>query len=1362
MSRRLPYPGLRRFQPSETDLFFGRNKESSTIVKLLTANRFLGVLGASGSGKSSLVFTRLIQALEGGANTVGSAWQIADFRPKGEPIANLAKALVKASNPSAEAQSPETVAERLRASPRAIVQWCEDGNLAPGHALLIIADQFEELFNYNTREARDEAHALASLLVESAHSREAPIYVVLTMRSDYFGHCSAFPQLAQAISDSIFLTPRMLRDQCKLAIEGPAGVSGFTIRKDLLIRLLNDLERLATFDPAAAPGGAQAMPQADQLPLLQYALNSMWRRVEPDVPANEDVVLKLEHYVGDGGIGGIEGALDNQGKATLEMLAAVGVPQEQVERVFRALVKGSDVSSAVRDPHRIRRVARIAGLDIATVTSIVSAFAADDCQFLDLAQPVDDASFVDISHESLIRQWGLLRGWLTREAEAAETWRSLARDATDWRRSSDDPEALLRGAQLADRNAWWRAERPTDAWVERYPVEDKDGKPVPGEVVGEYLDAGIAARDSAREDARKRQQRRKLLGAGAFSLVTVGSLLWAADRQQTLEEKALLLTQVKLERDKALTAERIAVVDKIAAQAARRSAFREAGKARAAEKTANEKEARAKAAERLAQISGQDALRQASAANAANQKLLGNLVVAADVLDEQQARPDGSASAIKRTALALINGLDPVAFGQVLPKYQEILARAEIAGIGADKSRGEGAKDLQSLSRNLSGRPYLAAYLQGQAAELNEDFPTAARSYTASFSGPGDDDLKIRYEAAAALIRIGRFVGKPGPAAAAAWCKDRMIELRKGRKFPGTGTDNDVNGKEIAAYRCLAAAAFSDAVEEEERLGLIDELNNLEWPSDESAEEDERRLDRLRLRADIAVLNVEIDFDQLTQVELHQRANPGSEAVANLLARLYSGDDSDPDQIEQGLGIRRPFLERPGAASAAFLLDSLPGLLKLDANFEGESEGPALSDADITPQAIENVLKGLDANRLLSGALGELDRRHAPELPPGEEGNRRDRVMLIPQIRTSGEQWRERLCRRLAGLANWNGLARDLHANDVYLSKLDLLQVVALLGVNKALTSISTRDEKLTACIDANSPIKEKLQIDEVKQLVASGVTDDLLTNFPADTQSLPADQLFRLDGRDPVALYRADDAARAAAAPVRGRKSITFEHAGGTYLFDNPTNRNAFQDNPAGYLPAFESNAADWLEIGERRLGNHRFSCLVDGKLILFETHAKRNACANAANAGAYFRELEELWRASKPMPDLAKALLVLKSNGEPVSQTGRPTRTGALQFNYQFDGAAARIVALAGGRVNQVSAAACMRIFYQGSRFSAPSTSILRIEHADGSLSCLGLTGPARFINVNRGSWLRRDETIAYTGSVSTLHWTIIPPPK
>lgn len=245
-----PFPGLRSFEPEEEHLFFGREQQIDDLLRRLRSARFLAVVGPSGSGKSSLVRSGLIPALYSGyMAAAGSSWRIALLRPGTDPIGNLAAALAEPAVVGA-AWVPDDMHRplleaTLRRSALGIAESVRHARIAPYDNVLIVVDQFEELFRFKqaraTPEARDEAVAFVKLLVEAMRQDTAPIYVVLTMRSEFIGQCAQFVGLASAVNEGQYLVPRMTRDELRLAITGPVAVGGGEITPRLLTRLLNDV-----------------------------------------------------------------------------------------------------------------------------------------------------------------------------------------------------------------------------------------------------------------------------------------------------------------------------------------------------------------------------------------------------------------------------------------------------------------------------------------------------------------------------------------------------------------------------------------------------------------------------------------------------------------------------------------------------------------------------------------------------------------------------------------------------------------------------------------------------------------------------------------------------------------------------------------------------------------------------------------------------------------------------------------------------------------------------------------------------------------------------------------------------------------
>ncbi len=194
-----PFPGLRAFLTEEDYLFFGREEQVNELLSRLRQYRFLSVLGASGSGKSSLVRAGMLPALEGGAMTsAGSHWEIGVMRPGGNPVQNLAKALFEMDlYDFEEDEAIFHLQATLKRSGLGLVEAIKQSEIEEGANLLIVVDQFEELFRFSrSGQSQDEqAAAFVKLLLEASRQSEIPIYVAITMRSDYIGDCAQFPDL---------------------------------------------------------------------------------------------------------------------------------------------------------------------------------------------------------------------------------------------------------------------------------------------------------------------------------------------------------------------------------------------------------------------------------------------------------------------------------------------------------------------------------------------------------------------------------------------------------------------------------------------------------------------------------------------------------------------------------------------------------------------------------------------------------------------------------------------------------------------------------------------------------------------------------------------------------------------------------------------------------------------------------------------------------------------------------------------------------------------------------------------------------------------------------------------------------------
>ena len=217
-----PFPGLRSFTPEEDYLFFGREEQTMELLQTLGTHRFVAVVGTSGSGKSSLVRCGLLSQLLGGKMLqAGTVWEVAVTHPGAAPMSHLADALLDADLYDAtEEDAKARLLATLSRSHFGLVEAIRQAKFAEGTNFLLVVDQFEEIFRFNQGGAaqRDAANEFVSMLLQSARQSEVPIYIVLTMRSDFIGDCAEFENLAEAVNRGEYLIPRMTREQFKQSI----------------------------------------------------------------------------------------------------------------------------------------------------------------------------------------------------------------------------------------------------------------------------------------------------------------------------------------------------------------------------------------------------------------------------------------------------------------------------------------------------------------------------------------------------------------------------------------------------------------------------------------------------------------------------------------------------------------------------------------------------------------------------------------------------------------------------------------------------------------------------------------------------------------------------------------------------------------------------------------------------------------------------------------------------------------------------------------------------------------------------------------------------------------------------------------
>ena len=493
-----PFIGLRAFTRIEGVLFFGRSEPTIELLERLYSSRFVAVLGYSGSGKSSLVLAGLIPKLLAGFLVQDrDGWFIASMRPGSDPLGNLAEALGAVASTHTLANATDHYRLSFEhAEHQKVTAALANVLRTTDSSLLILVDQFEELFRYRYADpdARPASHDRAALFVDAvlhlATQREAPIYVVLTMRADFIGDCATYPGLAEAISRSVYLIPRMKKAELKEAIVGPFRLAGGKFSDAVMERLWSD--------GAGHP---------DQLPVLQHALMRMWERWQDP---SSSLSVDLSEYEA---VGGLQQALDRHLE---DIYGQLGDQHRHLAaKMFKCLSQRSANGVTVRRPTKVAEICAVAQADLRSVVEVVELFRRPGRSFLmPLDGPLSPETVLDISHESLIRNWKRLQQWVDEESGHANMYRRIAETASFWERG----EAGLWGnPELALAQQWRGSLAPTEAWAGRYAAAASF------DAAMQFLDRSVAKEQRDRADNLRQQRLRTRASLSVGLLIGFGA-----------------------------------------------------------------------------------------------------------------------------------------------------------------------------------------------------------------------------------------------------------------------------------------------------------------------------------------------------------------------------------------------------------------------------------------------------------------------------------------------------------------------------------------------------------------------------------------------------------------------------------------------------------------------------------------------------------------------------------------------------------------------------------------------------------------------------------------------------------------------
>lgn len=398
----VPYRGLESFQPDDAPWFFGRQRLTGILLDQLRdqcqQGGLLAVIGASGSGKSSLLRAGLIPAVRDGELATGDAGHraLALFTPGTHPMAELKR--------HRDAMTAEA-----------------------GEPSLIVVDQFEEVFTQcqEEQERRDFIRALRAAAAAGPDGRRPGALVVMGLRADFYPHALRYPELVAELERRQVLVGPMTHEELRSAIAGPARKAGLDIEAGLTEILLRDLT------PLDLPEQAVAAHEPGVLPLLSYALLATW-------DLSRGGRLTVADYQASGGIRGAVAASAEDVYTSL-----TPAQQDLARRIFTRLVHVADDAADTR--RRVSRAELQFGGD--EVQSVLDAFIGRRL----ITANVDT---VEIAHEALLRAWPRLRHWIDADNIGVRVHRQLTAAAEEWRDSGNDPGALYRGGRLAAAEEW--------------------------------------------------------------------------------------------------------------------------------------------------------------------------------------------------------------------------------------------------------------------------------------------------------------------------------------------------------------------------------------------------------------------------------------------------------------------------------------------------------------------------------------------------------------------------------------------------------------------------------------------------------------------------------------------------------------------------------------------------------------------------------------------------------------------------------------------------------------------------------------------------------------------------------------------
>jgi len=456
-----PYQGLEAFTQDKAPFFFGRERLTEKLLERLRRERFLAVVGASGSGKSSVVQAGLLHRLAQGALPGSTDWPTLVCRP-GELVDALARLLQGTEDISADER--QDLLARVLVDETAIHAIAERTlqDAPPDHRLVLVVDQFEELFTLESPKYQEQIIAALLHAVRVAGGRTT---VVVTLRADFYARVAEYDELFVWMEQRRVFVPPMSETELREAIQRPARLVKFPLDDTLTDTILKDVGK----EPGA-------------LPLLQYALKELYDRWQEGLTPPEAYRE----------IGGVQGALEHRADEVYQ-----GLSERQQVVARHILIRLTQLGEGTEDTRR-----RMTFEDLATSTitldeieEVVGILAAAQNRLLVTDAPDKERpgqkQVAEVAHEALIRGWKRLQDWLNEDRAGLLLRQRLGERAREWDVAGQHEDYLYRGLELGRAREWAEAHEGELSELEQA-----------------FLDASVEAEERAArgEEARRRRE----------------------------------------------------------------------------------------------------------------------------------------------------------------------------------------------------------------------------------------------------------------------------------------------------------------------------------------------------------------------------------------------------------------------------------------------------------------------------------------------------------------------------------------------------------------------------------------------------------------------------------------------------------------------------------------------------------------------------------------------------------------------------------------------------------------------------------------------------------------------------------------